>query len=241
MAWMILSGVALCAGLVWFGVRWPTLPSQTSAAVQSLFELTKLVAAALIGILVTSVQKHFQQGKPRSHSIDQAQILLCMAGALMMVIINESLARAFGIAGAAGIIRFKTPVDDPKDATILFILLGLGMATGLGMFAVAGMGTMFLCVFLGLLRFIVEAKPRMLMLELVASSADFPFPHVQNVLNAYQIHFEPREVSHGKNATVKYQVTLPPECSLEFLSDQLMAGGDAGIQSVSWDEKKWMN
>ena len=59
---------------------------------------------------------------------------------MMMIIIGNSLARAFGIAGAAGIVRFRTPVDDPKDVTILFLLMGLGMATGLGAFAVAGLG-----------------------------------------------------------------------------------------------------
>ena len=71
-------------------------------------------------------------------------MLLCMSGALMMIIIGNSLARAFGIAGAASIIRFRTPVDDPKDVTILFLLMGLGMSAGLGAFAVAGLGTAFL-------------------------------------------------------------------------------------------------
>ena len=78
--------------------------------------------------------------------MEQAQTLLCVSGAMMMIIIGNSLARAFGIAGAASIIRFRTPVDDPKDVTILFLLMGLGMSTGLGSLAVAGLGTAFLCI-----------------------------------------------------------------------------------------------
>ena len=78
--------------------------------------------------------------------MEQAQTLLCVSGAMMMIIIGNSLARAFGIAGAASIIRFRTPVDDPKDVTILFLLMGLGMSTGLGALAVAGLGTAFLCI-----------------------------------------------------------------------------------------------
>ena len=62
--------------------------------------------------------------------MEQAQTLLCVSGAMMMIIIGNSLARAFGIAGAASIIRFRTPVDDPKDVTILFLLMGLGMSVG---------------------------------------------------------------------------------------------------------------
>ncbi len=45
-------------------------------------------------------------------ALEQAQVLLCVSGALMMIIIGSSLARAFGIAGAASIIRFRTPVED---------------------------------------------------------------------------------------------------------------------------------
>src|SRR4029079_15646537 len=95
-------------------------------------------------LLVTAV--HQPAARDRSRSMEQAQTLLCVSGAMMMIIIGNSLARAFGIAGAASIIRFKTPVDDPKDVTILFLLMGLGMSSGLGAFAVAGLGTAFLSI-----------------------------------------------------------------------------------------------
>ena len=91
-------------------------------------------------------------------ALDQAQVLLCVAGALMMIIIGSNLARAFGIAGAASIIRFRTPVEDPRDITVLFILMGLGMAAGLGGFALAGLGTLFLCATLPLLQMFALAQ-----------------------------------------------------------------------------------
>jgi hypothetical protein len=89
---------------------------------QPFIELGKLVAAALIGALVSAVHEPVSRDRPRS--LEQAQVLLCVAGAMMMIIIGNSLARAFGIRGAAGIVRFRTPVDDPKDVTILFLLRG---------------------------------------------------------------------------------------------------------------------
>jgi len=157
------GGTALCAVLVWAGLRWPAelsgLPQAATTAIiggtpeppvfttlQPFVELSKLVAAALIGILVTAVHKPASRDRAATRSMEHAQMLLCVSGALMMVIIGNSLARAFGIAGAASIIRFRTPVDDPKDVTILFLLMGLGMSAGLGAFAVAGLGTAFLCL-----------------------------------------------------------------------------------------------
>ena len=50
--------------------------------------------------------------------------------------------------------------------------------------------------------------------------------------------FEPREVSQGDEATVKYLTTLKPTDSLEDLSAQLMGDGKNGIKNVSWSSPK---
>ena len=153
------GGFAVCGALVWAGLRWPVglagvmdatriLASGRHADAvdwfQPFIELLKLVAASLIGLLITAV--HRPDTRDTGPHMGQAQTLLCVSGAVMMIIIGNSLARAFGIAGAASIIRFRTPVDDPKDVTVLFLLMGLGMSIGLGAFAVAGLGAAFLCV-----------------------------------------------------------------------------------------------
>src|SRR5438128_2230660 len=145
---LILGGVALCIVMVWLGLSIPALQSteiptniplfggpETSTSthkVHPFLELIKLVAAAALATIVTSLNRRYHGDKPLARSLEQAQILLCVAGALMMIIIGNSVARALGIAGAASIIRFRTPVDDPKDTVILFMLLSLGLTCGLG-------------------------------------------------------------------------------------------------------------
>jgi hypothetical protein len=203
---------------------------------QPFIELSKLIAAALIGAFVTSIHQPASRDRPKS--LEQAQTLLCVSGAMMMIIIGNSLARAFGIAGAAGIVRFRTPVDDPKDVTILFLLMGLGMATGLGAFAVAGLGTAFLCTTLIILDHVASQKSRMMSVEISAPGRLFPTPHVEDVFLRNQVVFEPREISQGKNdITVRYHASLDPRISLDDLSAQLMAEG-TGVASVSWDQVK---
>jgi anti-anti-sigma factor len=203
-----------------------------------LFELAKLGVAAVVGMLVTIVQRHYRADKTSNPTLEQAQVLLCVSGALMMIIIGGSLARAFGIAGAASIIRFRTPVEDARDITVLFILMGLGMAAGLGGFAVAGLGTLFLCAMFPLLNIFAADRPRTMMVEIVAEGRDFPMDHVQRVFAVNQVVFEPREVSQGEEATVRYLTTLAPHDSLEDLSNQLIDGGRAGIKNVSWSPPK---
>ncbi len=205
-----------------------------------LFELAKLVTAALIGMLVTLVHRQYRAGAERQSNptMDQAQVLLCVSGAMMMIIIGNNLARAFGIAGAASIIRFRTPVEDARDITILFLLMGLGMAAGLGALAVAGLGTLFLCALIPLLNMFSSERPRTMMVEIVAAERHFPMSHVHHVFAVNAILFEPREVSQGDEATAKYLTTLKPTDSLEDLSAQLMGDGKKGIKNVSWSPPK---
>jgi len=165
-----------------------------------------------------------------------AQMLLCVAGALMMIVIGSSLARAFGVVGAASIIRFRTPVDDPKDVTILFILMGLGMATGLGAFAVAGLGTAFLCTALLALDRLDRDEAKLMLVEVVAEGREFPSKQIEEVFARNQIVFEPREISQGKKLAVTYHTWLDPRTSIEDLSAQIR--NVAGVTGVGWERPR---
>ena len=255
----VWTGIAVAivgAALVGIGVQWPGLgitqtvgPDVIPGVTQSsggtsmtlsnpLFELAKLITSALIGMLVTIVHRQYRTERTSNPALDQAQVLLCVSGAIMMIIIGNSVARAFGIAGAASIIRFRTPVEDPRDITVLFILMGLGMAAGLGALAVAGLGTLFLCAMIPILNLFSSERPRQMLVEIVAEERNFPMAHVHHVFAINAILFEPREVSQGDEATAKYLTTLKPTDSLEDLSAQLIGDGKKGIKNVSWSPPK---
>ena len=248
-----VAGAVLCGALVYGGLRWPAelagmgetaeelltggskKPGIPMHQFQPFIELLKLVVAALIGLLITAI--HQPVSRERGRSMEQAQTLLCVSGAMMMIIIGNSLARAFGMAGAASIIKFRTPVDDPKDVTILFLLMGLGMSTGLGAFAVAGLGTAFLCAALVLLDRLSTQKSRNMSVEIAAGGRQFPTTHVENIFARNQVVFEPREISQSDDVTVKYYTWMDPRTSLDELSAQLMEEG-AGVKAVVWEHPK---
>ena len=214
------------------------LSNVSAAPTHGLAEGGRLLAAAVIGVLVVSVQRWTRPEHRLSRAMEQAHVLLCLAGALMMLIVGDSLPRAFGIAGAAAIVRFRTPVDDPRDVTVLFLLMALGMAAGLGLGTVAALGTIAVCACLVLLPQARNAKPRAMKIALVADGQQFPATHVSNVFTANKIVVEPLEVSHGDQASVRYRALVDRQTSLDEVTAQLLNGGTVGLASVSWAMSK---
>jgi hypothetical protein len=87
--------------------------------------------------------------RPSLHTA-QAQTLIAAAGAVMVTVIGDSPARAFGLVGLGSFIRFRSGMSDPRDAAVMFVMIGVGMSCGLGLFSMAVGATLFICVILTL-------------------------------------------------------------------------------------------
>ena len=66
-----------------------------------------------------------------------AQILIAAAGALMTSVIGNNVALAFGLVGLGGFIRFRSGIKDPREAGVMFLMIGIGMACGIGRMPIA--------------------------------------------------------------------------------------------------------
>jgi hypothetical protein len=202
-------------------------------------EGAKLAAAAGIGLIIVFVQRRARREQPLTRSMEQAHVLLCLAGALTMLIVGDSLPRAFGIAGAAAIVRFRTPIDDPRDITVLFLLMALGMAAGLGLVSIAAIGTLAVSACIFLLQHGHTEAPRAMKVALIAEGRQFPATHVSSIFAAHQIAVEPIEFSHGDKASVRYRALLNRETSLDAVSAELLSGASTpALASVSWEASK---
>ncbi|MGH9719488.1 MAG: hypothetical protein ACRD8O_04705 [Bryobacteraceae bacterium] len=228
--------------LVVLGLNWSRtlLPAVSPISPDSLLGLLKLLVAGAIGLLVTTVQRYASEDRPIAQPMEQAQILLCIAGALVIMMVGDSLARAVGIMGGAAIVRFRTPVDDPKDATVLFLLLGLGMAAGMGHFGVAGLGALFLCAILVAFSSYggKQQKFRSLTLQVVWSGPALAAERVESVLNRFAASYEAREISNGDRPAIRYHVSIDSSIPLASLSSELLGDRESAIQSLTWDVPK---
>jgi hypothetical protein len=70
--------------------------------------------------------------------------LLPIAVAAILVIVRDSLAVAFSLAGIAGLVRFRNALDDPRDAMYVIVAIAVGLGAGVGaMEAAAALSGLF--------------------------------------------------------------------------------------------------
>lgn len=107
--------------------------------------VVRLVIATALGALVAYRPWRYlmkNSSRPTTETA-QSQTLIAVAGALMVAVIGDSMARAFGLVGLGAFIRFRSGIKDPRDAAVMFVMIGLGMACGLGLIPLAIVCTMF--------------------------------------------------------------------------------------------------
>lgn len=91
-----------------------------------------VILAFLYGMLVAGLYRYTHQGFSYSSDFLNTLIIITMVTAVVIMVIGNNLARAFGLVGAMSIIRFRTALKDSRDIAFVFFGLAAGMAAGAG-------------------------------------------------------------------------------------------------------------
>lgn len=196
--------------------------------------LVRLPIAAGLGAVLALRPR--RRGTPiRQPAVVQTQIMLAVVGALIMLVIGASLARAFGIVGAANLIRYRSKIDDPKDAVVMLCALSVGLAAGVGLYGLALFGTLFLAIALWIIEgFQPQSRVFDLSVKLGEKTAQLR-PRIEAVLRRFKAEYELRGQSEEE---VSYAVTTPMELQTDRVSNALTALVATGKGAVEWKETK---
>lgn len=96
----------------------------------------RILLTFVLSLAVAWVYRKTHKGLSYSQSLVFTMVIISMLIAMTMMVIGNSLARAFALLGAFTIIRFRTVVKDTKDTTFIFFALVVGMAIGTGNYAI---------------------------------------------------------------------------------------------------------
>ena len=100
----------------------------------------------VLALIITKVYKLTYKGPRYSQSYVHTVIIMGVVVSLIMIVIGNNVAVAFGLVGAFSIIRFRSAMSDPKDIAFIFFAMAAGIACGLGFYLLAIIFTFTLCV-----------------------------------------------------------------------------------------------
>lgn len=111
---------------------------------QSVFWLVvAIIAAILVSLPISWVYMAVRGGDEYDQSLVNTIIVLPMIVTGIVIIVQNSLALAFSLAGIAGAVRFRNSLKSSGDALFILLAVGTGLAAGIGAIELAAVISIF--------------------------------------------------------------------------------------------------
>lgn len=99
--------------------------------------MTSLLATLVFMVPVAWTYIVIKRAYGYDESVVHTLLILPIAVTGIVLIVKGSLALAFSLAGIVAAVRFRTTLDDTKDAVYVFLAIGVGLASGVQALGVA--------------------------------------------------------------------------------------------------------
>lgn len=115
--------------------------------------LLVLGTAIALGLVISAVYMHTMRKEGFSSGFTITLIMMPAIVAAIVFLIGNNVARAFSLAGAFSLIRFRSSAGAPKDIAYVLYSLGVGLACGIGYLGYAAIFTAVMCLMMVLLHY----------------------------------------------------------------------------------------
>ena len=122
--------------------------------------LIALGAAIALGLMISFVYMKTHKTKTPSQEFAITLVVLTAVITAIIMLVGNSVARAFSLAGAFQIIRFRSALGDPKDITFVLFTMAVGLCCGMGYIAYGAIAAVILCLVIVVLQVAKFGKPR---------------------------------------------------------------------------------
>ncbi len=190
--------------------------------------------AAILGA-VLAFRPRARGTPPRSAPVIQTQIVLAVVGSLVMLIVGASLARAFGIVGVASLIRYRTKVDDPKDAVVMLGCLTVGLASGVELYGLSTFATIFILLVLWIVESLEPERVKTFDLKVTTADPTAIRKDLEQLLRRSNVRYELRTA--GPKELV-YETQMPLTLPTDKISNAILKLERSGETEVAWEDKK---
>jgi uncharacterized membrane protein YhiD involved in acid resistance len=178
--------------------------------------LANILVALLCGLIIYFVYKKTFTGVLYSRNFGVTVAIITVVTSLIVMAIHGNLALSLGMIGALSIVRFRTPVKDPKDLAYLFWAIATGVICGISAYKLAFVSVLFV----GLMLFFLSKRiglstPYLVVLKM----ATFEREKLEEVFKSGCTKFKERSLTvlHDK-VEVVYEVMLRKVTSSDLLN-----------------------
>jgi hypothetical protein len=119
----------------------PVLGTQWGGEMTS--AIVAMVVAGLFALPVAWIYILIRQKKGFRQSLVHSLVMLAVVVAGVVVLVKNSLALAFSLAGIVAAVRFRNTLEDSKDAVYIFLATGIGLAAGVNLPVAAALSLVF--------------------------------------------------------------------------------------------------
>jgi len=164
-----------------------------------------IISTLLLTSVLSALISYRRRGGREQMDFTEAHVILSVAAALMMMIIGSQIARAFGLMGAASMVRYRYSLKSPKEASSLVIALAVGMACGVGLYPLA----IIVTIYVFLLVLIFEKLPSKMKKALFAvtwnwnlrirtTNPDEILPRVKKILEEEEVTYNIKRIRYDR-------------------------------------------
>lgn len=204
-----------------------------------------LVAAIILGISISLIyiQTHKKQGYAESFPL--TIVMLPVIISIIILLVGNNVARAFSLAGAFSIIRFRSEPGDPKDISYIFFTLAVGLALGMGYVGYSILFTIVLCGVMYVLECVEFGVNKCNSMQLnIIIPEDLNFDNVFDEILDKNTHdwklMKVRTRDFGSLYELSYKINLKDGINQkEFIDELRVKNGNLNITLTTSTEEKW--
>lgn len=109
-----------------------TILDTTSGIISTKEALICIGAALGMGLIISLIYIFSDRTRRISTNFAITLVILPAIVAVVIMLVGSNVARAFSMAGAFTLVRYRSVPGDSKDITSVFFVMAIGLATGLG-------------------------------------------------------------------------------------------------------------
>jgi hypothetical protein len=197
--------------------------TESTFTVQSIGEVT--AASIVLGFLISLVYIKTNRKNGFTSGFAATLIMLPFIISIIIMMVGNNIARAFSLAGAFSIIRFRSAPGEPRDMSYVLFTMAIGLACGTGYIVYGAVITLILCVLMIVLDVTNYGKPKGTSMHLkitVLDDQDYEKAYDDILSNyAYRWRLEHVKSKDGANPELCYTIQLMDGADKKKFIDEL--------------------